>query len=285
MHYPQLPDEAGWDVHAMSLPQYAINLADDWRCTKTGWVKDIHFWGSWRGGIPGVVLGYALRIYDDIPAGQSPTGYSMPGELLYETFADPEATSIEAPTFEGWYDPVTSLVIPNDHRTYYRYDVYLDSINWFWQEIGNIYWLSIICVPLSPEQYQWGWKSSKMHFLDDAVWGLEYEWNWIDLWEPPDFDTSMDLAFVITDGSCDCIPGDANGDGSVNVGDAVYLIAYVFSGGPPPTPYPICSGDANCDCSVNVGDAVYIIAYVFTGGPPPCDCQTWLSICGPPLRK
>jgi hypothetical protein len=84
---------------------------------------------------------------------------------------------------------------------------------------------------------------------------------------------------------CDCIPGDANGDGQVNVGDAVYLIAYVFKGGPPPTPYPICSGDANCDCQCNVGDAVYIISYVFKSGPAPCDCLTWLSICGPPLRK
>ena len=28
--------------------------------------------------------------------------------------------------------------------------------------------------------------------------------------------------------------GDANGDGEVNVGDAVYLISYVFKGGPPP---------------------------------------------------
>ena len=82
---------------------------------------------------------------------------------------------------------------------------------------------------------------------------------------------SIDLAFEIYGGAsiCDCIPGDANGDGSVNVGDAVYLIAYVFKGGPPPTPYPICSGDANCDCTVNVGDAVYVINYVFKSGPPP----------------
>jgi hypothetical protein len=87
------------------------------------------------------------------------------------------------------------------------------------------------------------------------------------------------------EGVCDCIPGDANGDGEVNIGDAVYLIAYVFKGGPPPTPYPLCSGDANCDCEVNIGDAVYIIAYVFKGGPPPCSCEEWLDACGPPLRK
>ena len=61
--------------------------------------------------------------------------------------------------------------------------------------------------------------------------------------------------------------GDANGDGDCNVGDAVYLINYVFKGGPAPD--PIESGDANWDGDVNVGDAVYIINYVFKGGPPP----------------
>ncbi len=85
--------------------------------------------------------------------------------------------------------------------------------------------------------------------------------------------------------NCTDLPGDANDDGNVNVGDAVYLINYVFKAGPPPTPYPICSGDANCDCDCNVGDAVYVITYVFKGGPSPCDCVTWLSNCGPPLRK
>jgi hypothetical protein len=63
--------------------------------------------------------------------------------------------------------------------------------------------------------------------------------------------------------------GDANGDGDVNVGDAVFLIAYVFNGGPAPD--PICSGDANGDGNTNIGDAVYLIAYVFKGGPPPVE--------------
>jgi hypothetical protein len=62
--------------------------------------------------------------------------------------------------------------------------------------------------------------------------------------------------------------GDANGDAAVNISDAVYLIAYIFSGGPAPN--PLLSGDANCDSSVNISDAVYLIAYIFSGGPAPC---------------
>jgi hypothetical protein len=70
----------------------------------------------------------------------------------------------------------------------------------------------------------------------------------------------------IPDG-CDYVCGDANGDEQVNIGDAVFIIAYVFKGGPPPE--PLCPGDANGDGQVNIGDAVYLIAYVFKGGPPP----------------
>ncbi len=62
--------------------------------------------------------------------------------------------------------------------------------------------------------------------------------------------------------------GDANWSGSVNISDAVYLIAYIFSGGPAPS--PLLAGDANCSGTVNISDAVYLIAYIFSGGPAPC---------------
>ena len=62
--------------------------------------------------------------------------------------------------------------------------------------------------------------------------------------------------------------GDANGDRTVNISDAVYLIAYIFSGGPAPS--PLLAGDANCSGSINISDAVYLIAYIFSGGPQPC---------------
>ena len=62
--------------------------------------------------------------------------------------------------------------------------------------------------------------------------------------------------------------GDANGDATVNVGDAVFLISYVFLGGA--SPDPLDAGDANCDGNVNVGDAVYLINHIFKGGPGPC---------------
>ena len=100
--------------------------------------------------------------------------------------------------------------------------------------------------------------------------------------------TVIEAALVIcpVEEVCDCIPGDANGDVTIDISDAVYLIAYIFTGGQPPKPYAICSGDANCDCSVDISDAVYLIAYIFSGGAAPCTCEEWISPakCGPPLR-
>jgi predicted MPP superfamily phosphohydrolase len=61
--------------------------------------------------------------------------------------------------------------------------------------------------------------------------------------------------------------GDANGDGVINLADAVFLVNYLFIGGPPPN--PMQAGDANCDGEVDLADAVYIINYLFIGGPPP----------------
>jgi len=64
------------------------------------------------------------------------------------------------------------------------------------------------------------------------------------------------------------IRGDVNADSSVNVSDVVYLINYLFIGGPPPD--PMAAGDVNCDGTINVSDVVYLINYLFIGGPPPC---------------
>ncbi len=91
---------------------------------------------------------------------------------------------------------------------------------------------------------------------------------------------SADLIIVNPDNIC----GDANGDLTVNVSDAVRIINWVFAGGNPPV--PLACGDANGDCNVGVSDAVYIINYVFAGGNPPGDCSFGCSLwpngdCGP----
>jgi hypothetical protein len=65
------------------------------------------------------------------------------------------------------------------------------------------------------------------------------------------------------------ISGDVNRDGNLNLGDPVFIIKYVFNGGPPP--YLICIGDTNGDGSTNIGDAVHLIRYIFMSGPKPVE--------------
>lgn len=71
--------------------------------------------------------------------------------------------------------------------------------------------------------------------------------------------------------------GDANssgGDPAVDIDDVVYLINYVFAGGP--EPLPLEAGDANCagDPPIDIDDIVYLINYIFAGGPEPCaECK------------
>jgi hypothetical protein len=76
----------------------------------------------------------------------------------------------------------------------------------------------------------------------------------------------VDTLLTVTESSS-FIRGDANGDGIINLGDAVYVLNYLFKGGPAPN--PLDAGDANCDGTVDLGDAVYILNYLFKGGPPP----------------
>ena len=67
-------------------------------------------------------------------------------------------------------------------------------------------------------------------------------------------------------GVCNVFPrGDANGDGTISVGDVFYLINFLFAGGPA----PIGPADANGDGQVTVGDIFYLINHLFAGGPPP----------------
>jgi hypothetical protein len=67
------------------------------------------------------------------------------------------------------------------------------------------------------------------------------------------------------------IAGDADGNLSVDISDAVYLISYIFSSGP--APVLLTSGDVNCSGLIDISDAVYLISYIFGGGAPPSGCH------------
>lgn len=88
----------------------------------------------------------------------------------------------------------------------------------------------------------------------------------------------------------DFVCGDADGNGIANISDAVWLVAYIFGGGPAPD--PLESGDCDLNGIVNISDAAYLVAFIFCSGPEPCSvpegtlvswfgCKSW-SKSAPP---
>jgi hypothetical protein len=181
MHFPQRPDEAGWDVNATN----PAVVADDWRCPNTGNVDRICFWGSWRGGVVGVIDSFHLSVHDDNPDpdGAGPL-YSMPGDEQWNgDFTDFTVEQIDPPVTEGWFDPVLGVVTPDDHQQYFRYCVDTSRAP-FVQTEGEIYWLDISATVADPVGTHWGWKTSQDVWNDDSVWGVLPGPAWGELYEP-----------------------------------------------------------------------------------------------------
>ena len=204
MHFPQLPDPVGWDVNITQIPgvpPFRV-LADDWRCSETGPVKDIHFWGSWRGYVKGAIQWIDAAIYSDVPG--SPTvPYSHPGQLLWaQSFHPGEWTErFWGQGDQGWLDPLEGQYQRFDHFGIWQYNITgIPVPGAFEQELGKIYWLAL-SVRLDPTiTGQFGWKTSLQHFNDDATWTNMPPTGpvpWEELRDPIT-GLSLDMAFVIT---------------------------------------------------------------------------------------
>ncbi len=61
--------------------------------------------------------------------------------------------------------------------------------------------------------------------------------------------------------------GYLNGDENLDIGDAIFILEYIFANGPKPE--CLDSADVNDDGAVDIGDAVYLLAYLFASGPEP----------------
>jgi hypothetical protein len=193
MHFPQLPDLIGWDVNAT----YPMILADDWQCSQTGWVTDIHFWGSWKDLDQNPTTDdfytpmpyFLLSIHENIPADPD-TPWSRPGAQVWSWEGEIPGVPSEPPTLESWFDPATGASNCNDHIPYWQYDFFVanayPSVDSFFQYEGQIYWLNITALDIQPP-YQWGWKNSTDHFMDDAVYSASGDPTgpWYPIVEPP----------------------------------------------------------------------------------------------------
>ncbi len=192
MHFPQLPDPNGWDI-SVGVP------ADDWQCSESGYVTDIHLWVSWRGDVEHWDTDLWVGIHENDTTGP----YSKPGDPLWDgVFYDNEYTWRQWGTGDqGWYSPWTEEVIPHDHSNIFQINI--EGIpDPFYQEEGETYWLLLGTVYGT---WDLGWKTSQDHFEDGAVWynppdlgrNPNYPEGWNELRDPLTQD-ALDLAFVIT---------------------------------------------------------------------------------------
>jgi hypothetical protein len=193
MHFPQLPDPFGWDVAFEATDGSELELADDWECSETGPVSDIHFWISWQGGLVGTIDRIQVEIYSDNPSG--PGGYSEPDALLWSRFFYPGDWTelLYGSGGQGWFDPFTGFWVHPDHDEFYQINI-ADFTDPFIQEVGKIYWLKIIIGSMSGTP---GWKTTLDNWNDDAVYRDFFDFTWYELIDPQT-GVSLDLAFVIT---------------------------------------------------------------------------------------
>jgi hypothetical protein len=184
MHFPQMPDPIGWDVNF-----HDFFFADDWQCSKTGPVNDIHFWISWRHDIFAELPFVHVSIYSNNPQGT----YSQPLALLWDRIVAPDQFIVAGPWpgDQGWLEPYGDF-FPHDHLFYFQINI-KNITEPFVQQNGTVYWLVIQMPLLYP--IEMGWKTTKDHFMDAAVWGSPGQWTPI---VDPIEQTPVDFAFVIT---------------------------------------------------------------------------------------
>jgi len=128
-----------------------------------------------------------------------------------------------------------------------RHDLYLSTVPDFDPDSTTVYEGLVCSGPtdtLPVDRYYW-----KVRAYDN--WGAE---TWSD-------ETAWHFVYFIR--------GDVTADGTVDVGDVVMLVNYLYKS--EDAPDPEAAGDVNCDGVVDVGDVVYLVNYLYRGGSPPCE--------------
>jgi len=110
--------------------------------------------------------------------------------------------------------------------------------------------------------------------------GWAYNWTTSDL-EDGDFAfisamaidadgrTATDHSLIVYDCGSAYTVADYDGDGTVDSGDLIYLINFIYKDGPIPAG-GAHRADANCDDLIDISDVIYAISYFYNGGPAPC---------------
>jgi hypothetical protein len=209
-------------------------LGDDFLCSLTGPITDIHIWGSWLNDQIGTLQNVFVSFWSDIPATNDV--YSRPGVQLWSTnFAASDYTfQFWTNSNEYFFDPNQNAIVGQDSIVL-RYNFCIDPARAFIQTNGVTYWLVI---QAQSQSGTFGWKSATTKCFDNAVWGDTPGPLWQELRYPPGHGLAgqgFDLAFELTTlvpfstwqqqyfGCTNCAqaqPGaDPDGDGVINTNE------------------------------------------------------------------
>ena len=267
---PQL--DHGFDVKDS---RDSIALADDFRCTNSGPITDIHVWASWLNDQPGTITNFWVGIYGDVPAGTNYlNGYvtnSHPGALLWWTNF-PQGGQVVQGIYtnyasEYFYNPTNNIIMGSDSVVwYYCFYPTQPFVQQGSPTAPTNYWLAIRA-QLAPDGTLYGWKSSAVPYNDPAVWvttvngmpGLKSNWQSI---TNPLTQQPLHLSMVLT--TSNAPTGCFEGDG------VKYMQGPQFTNG-----FDIW------DCNVNPGwpDDPFFLAddFICTNSGPITDIHLWGS--------
>jgi hypothetical protein len=166
--YVQVPNtDGGFDL--WDSGQWA--LADDFICTNTGPITDIHIWGSWLSDLVDANTTFWLGIYDDVPATNGPVVIpSHPGtNLIWQQYFGPGqyGVSPQPPGAGQFYNPEPPGIMGGDSKIFY-YCFYPTNPPTQTGTVAQakIYWLSVYAMPSQGTATLFGWKSSKTQQFD-----------------------------------------------------------------------------------------------------------------------
>jgi hypothetical protein len=205
----QLPDMTGYDWSSENQVPSAV--ADDWVCENGMPINQIVWWGSYyqpgiypfnhsdnwsdptfpNNGTPETVDGFSILIYANDPPGGDKS-WNSPGSLIYDIYIDIEDVN------ETLYG--VSSKPGGQQENVWKYTADLSQEDWFNQEEGVKYWLSIVADnnfgqgPTFLPMYQWGWHQTDKElygFGDEAV---QNGYNPNTMW---DFIPDTEMAFEL----------------------------------------------------------------------------------------
>ena len=196
MHYPQLPGIIEPDIFNTLNNCHGYNqyIADDWECSETGIVTEIHFWGAWRGDGP---VDAEITAFD-IKIGKHPLSLA-PSNILWEhTFTSSEFIrdgpfNCDSPWFNPG-NPSSSYI----ETKYYQYNIEnIGSVTTPFHQIqGERYWLIIGSYSFDVEDF-WGWRTTDSDHFGNYAKYHSTSWSDPSQWLTINFQNDKDMAFVI----------------------------------------------------------------------------------------